>query len=98
MFITWCVIVGVLLIAIGLTDTLRQELPFSASALYLMAGYMLGPEMFALLNLRLGNDAVLVERLAEAAVLISLFAVGLRLRVPLRDALWRTPFLLATVA
>jgi sodium/hydrogen antiporter len=97
MFITWCVIVGLLLIAIGLTDTLRQELPVSASALYLFAGYMLGPEVYGLLNLRLGNDATLVERLTEAAVLISLFAVGLRLRAPLRDPLWRTPFLLATL-
>ena len=88
MFITWCVIVGLLLIAIGLTDTLRQELPVSASALYLLAGYMLGPERFGLLDLRLGNDAMLVEHLTEVAVLISLFAVGLRLRAPLRDPLW----------
>jgi NhaP-type Na+/H+ or K+/H+ antiporter len=98
MFIAWCVIVGVLLIVIGLTDTLRQELPVSASALYLLAGYVLGPEMYGLLNLRLADDAVLVERLTEAAVLISLFAVGLRLRAPLRDPLWRAPMLLATVA
>jgi NhaP-type Na+/H+ or K+/H+ antiporter len=98
MFITWCVIAGLLLIAIGLTDTLRQELPVSASALYLLAGYLLGPEVFGLLNLRLGNDATLIERLTEAAVLISLFAVGLRLRAPLRDPLWRTPFWLATLA
>lgn len=98
MFIAWCVIIGVLLIVIGLTDTLRQELPVSASALYLLAGYVLGPEMYGLLNLRLADDAVLVERLTEAAVLISLFAVGLRLRAPLRDPLWRAPMLLATVA
>ncbi len=97
MFITWCVIIGLLLIAIGLTDTLRQQLPVSASALYLLAGYLLGPETFGLLNLRLGNHAMLVERLTEAAVLISLFAVGLRLRTPLRDPLWRTPLLLATL-
>jgi NhaP-type Na+/H+ or K+/H+ antiporter len=98
MFITWCVIVGLLLITIGLTDTLRQELPVSASALYLLAGYLLGPEGFGLLDLRLGNDATLIERFTEAAVLISLFAVGLRLRASLRDPLWRTPFLLATLA
>jgi NhaP-type Na+/H+ or K+/H+ antiporter len=98
MFITWCLIIGVLLVVIGLTDTLRQQLPVSASALYLLAGYVLGPEVLGLLNLRLADDAVLLERLTEAAVLISLFAVGLRLRAPLRDPLWRTPLLLATVA
>ena len=97
-FVVWCVIVGVLLIVIGLTDTLRQELPVCASAVYLFAGYLLGPEVSGLLRLRWGTDAVLIERLTEAAVLISLFAVGLRLRAPIRDALWRTPLVLATLA
>jgi NhaP-type Na+/H+ or K+/H+ antiporter len=98
MFITWCLIIGVLLVVIGLTDTLRQELPFSSSALYLVAGYLLGPDVYGLLDLRLSEHARLLERVTEAAVLISLFAVGLRLRAPLRDPLWRTPLLLATVA
>lgn len=97
-FVIWCLIVGVLLISVGLTDTLRQELPVCASAIYLLAGYLLGPEVSGLLNLRLTTNAVLLERLAEAAVLISLFAVGLRLRARLRDPLWHTPLLLATVA
>lgn len=97
-FVVWCVIVGVLLIVIGLTDTWRQELPVCASAIYLFAGYLLGPEVSGLLALTLGTDAVLMERLTEAAVLISLFAVGLRLRAPVRDALWRTPLVLATLA
>ena len=39
--------------------------------------------------------AALLERLAEVALLISLFAVGLRLGVPLRDRRWRLPLRLA---
>jgi NhaP-type Na+/H+ or K+/H+ antiporter len=97
-FVIWCLIAGVLLITIGLTDTWRQELPVCASAIYLFAGYLLGPEVSGFLDLRMGTHAALLERLTEAAVLISLFAVGLRLRAPLRDRLWRTPLLLATVA
>ena len=96
--VAWCLIVGVLLITIGLTDTWRQEMPVCASAIYLLAGYLLGPEVSGFLDLRLGTHAALLERLAEAAVLISLFAVGLRLRAPLRERLWRTPLVLATVA
>ena len=98
MFITWCLIVGVLLIVIGLTDTLRQELPVSTSAIYLLAGYLLGPDAYGLLDLRLAHDARLLERVSEAAVLVSLFAVGLRLRAPLSDRIWRTPLLMATLA
>ncbi|WOB07226.1 cation:proton antiporter [Piscinibacter gummiphilus] len=97
-FVIWCLIVGLLLITIGLTDTWRQELPVCASAIYLLAGYLLGPEVSGLLNLRLDTNPVLLERLAEGAVLISLFAVGLRLRARLRDPLWHTPLVLATVA
>jgi NhaP-type Na+/H+ or K+/H+ antiporter len=97
MFIAWCLIIGVLLVVIGLTDTVRQQLPFSASALYLMAGYLLGPEVFGMLRLTLADDAVLLEHLTEAAVLVSLFAVGLRLRTPVRDPLWIGPLLMATV-
>lgn len=97
-FVTWCLIVGVLLIVIGITDTWRQSMPFSTSALYLGAGWLLGPQGMGFLQLSLAEDAALLERLSEAAVLISLFAVGLRLRVPLSDPLWRAPLLLATVA
>lgn len=97
-FVTWCLIVGVLLIVIGITDTWRQNMPFSTSALYLGAGWLLGPQGLGFLQLSLVEDPVLLERLAEAAVLISLFAVGLRLRVPLSDPLWHAPLLLATLA
>lgn len=98
MFAIWCLIIGVLLILIGLTDSLRQRLPVSASALYLVAGYLLGPQMLGFMQLTLSTDASMFERLTEAAVLISLFAVGLRLRVALSDRLWLVPMMLATVA
>ena len=39
----------------------------------------------------------MVTLLAEVAVLISLFAVGLRLRLPLTWTAWRTPVKLASV-
>lgn len=97
MFVTWCLIIGLLLIVIGLTDTLRQPLPISTSALYLGVGYLLGPDAFGLLDLKLLRDAELIERLAEGAVLISLFAVGLRLRAPIRDPIWRAPLAMATI-
>ena len=98
MFVTWCLIIGFLLILMGLTDTLVRRLPVSASALYLVAGYLLGREGLGLLRLDMVQDARLIEHLTEVAVLISLFAVGLRLRVRLSDPIWRAPVVLATVA
>ena len=52
-FIAWCLIVGVLLIVIGITDTWRQNMPFSTSALYLGAGWLLGPQGLGFLQLSL---------------------------------------------
>jgi NhaP-type Na+/H+ or K+/H+ antiporter len=93
----WFLIVGLLLILIGLTDTWRRELPISAAALYLIVGHLLGPEVAGLIDLSLQRDAALIERLTEAAVLVSLFAVGLRLRAPLNDRIWHVPVLMATL-
>lgn len=98
MFTTWCLLVGLLLIGIGLTDTLRRGLPVSASALYLAVGVTLGPYGLHLIQLDLPEDSTLLERISEVAVLFSLFAVGLRLRVRLTDRLWVAPLKLATLA
>jgi NhaP-type Na+/H+ or K+/H+ antiporter len=97
-FTLWCLLCGALLIAVGLSDTWRQNLPFSTSAIYLLAGWLLGPEALGLLTLRLDADARWIEHLAEAAVLVSLFAVGLRLHVGPKDPIWRAPLLFATFA
>jgi NhaP-type Na+/H+ or K+/H+ antiporter len=98
MLTTWCILIGLLLIGMGLTDTVRRELPVSSAALYLLAGWLIGPQMWGLLHVDLFADARLIEVLTEAAVLISLFAVGLRLRVRLTDLLWLAPVMLASVA
>ncbi len=98
MFSTWCLVIGVLLILIGLSDTWRQRMPVSTSALYLVAGALLGPQGYGFIRIGLPEDAGLIEILTEVAVLISLFAVGLRLRVGLSDRMWLAPVLMATVA
>jgi NhaP-type Na+/H+ or K+/H+ antiporter len=98
LFITWCLIIGSLLVVMGLTNSLLKRLPTSAAALYLAVGYVLGPAVLGYIDLQLTRDAQLIERLTEVAVLVSLFAVGLRLRVHLDDRLWRAPVLLASVA
>ena len=98
MFATWCLVIGGVLILIGLSDTWRQSLPVSPPALYLALGYLLGPEAFGLIRLQVDGNAKLLETLTEVAVLVSLFGVGLRLRLHLSDRLWIPPVLMATVA
>lgn len=94
---TWDLLIGVLLILMALSGTLLKTLPISAAALYMGLGFAAGPGALGLLKLGIEEDAALIEIITEAAVLVSLFAVGLRLRVRLRLSSWLQPILLATI-
>lgn len=94
----WSLLVGVLLLAMVLAGTLLDRLPLSSAMVYLALGWLLGPDVADVLRPDPLRHAALLERLAEGALLISLFAVGLRLGVPLRDRRWRLPLRLAFVS
>jgi NhaP-type Na+/H+ or K+/H+ antiporter len=97
-FALWCAIIGVLLITIALGGTLLARLPLSTSMLYLAVGFGLGPAGLGLLVADPFEQSKLVERLAEIAVLVSLFVTGIKLAVPLRDVRWHVPLRLAFVS
>lgn len=94
---TWDLLVGALLILMALSGTLLKTLPISAAALYMGLGFAVGPGGFDLLKLGIKADAALIETITEVAVLVSLFAVGLRLRIRPRLSSWVQPVLLASV-
>ncbi len=97
MVFSWFLLVGVVLILMAFASRWVSRLPLSFAVVYLAAGFVIGPQGFGLLHIDLIGDANRVEVLAEVAVLISLFALGLRLRLPLTWKTWRTPVKLATV-
>jgi len=76
--------------------TMVRRLPLTTALLYLAAGVALGPVGAGLVQLDPVRDSALLERLAEVAVLISLFGAGLKLRTALTDRRWRLPVRLAT--
>ncbi len=84
-FAEWSMVIGMLLVTMVLAGTLLGRLPLSSAMVYLALGWMLGPDGANVLRPDPVAHAALLERLAEVALLISLFAVGLRLGVPLRD-------------
>jgi sodium/hydrogen antiporter len=94
----WALLVGALLLAMTLTSTWLQRLPLSSPMVYLALGWLLGPQVANVLRPDPGVHVVLLERLSELALVISLFAVGLRLDLPLRDRRWRLPLRLAFVS
>jgi len=94
----WALIVGALLTTAALSGTLLKRLPLSITMFYLAAGFGLGPAGLDLIAINPMTHAVLLERLAEVAVLISLFAVGLKLGLPLSNKAWQMPLRLAVTS
>ncbi|HEU4649797.1 MAG TPA: cation:proton antiporter, partial [Croceibacterium sp.] len=97
-FTLFCIVIGLLLIAMTMGGSFVARLPLSAAMLYLAAGWGIGPDGLALVNLHPQRDAALLERLSEIAVLISLFTAGLKLELPLADRRWRIPVQLASIS
>ncbi len=97
-FALWTLVIGVLLIVIVLSGTLLNRLPMSNAMLYLAAGFALGPAGWAVVTLNPLTHAPILERVAEVAVLISLFSVGLKLGLPLSNRDWLLPLRLAFVS
>ena len=97
-FAIWSLIIGALLVTMALAGTLLRRLPLSTAMLYLAAGFGIGPAGLALMAPDPLVYSVILERASEVAVLISLFAVGLKLGLPLSDKGWRLPARLAIVS
>lgn len=94
----WFVLVGVLLIVIALLGRFLDRLPVSPAMIYLFVGLALGPAALNTLELHPLRHLELLQTLSEVAVLIALFTVGIKMRVPLGDARWRMPLRLASIS
>jgi NhaP-type Na+/H+ or K+/H+ antiporter len=94
----WFLIVGGVLVFMGIAATTLRRLPCSAAMFYLATGYALGPPGICLLRLDIAADARLLRILTEIALLVSLFAIGLRLRLGVLEKLWTVPLRLGFLA
>jgi sodium/hydrogen antiporter len=94
----WFTLVGVLLIVIALLGRFLDRLPVSPAMIYLLVGMALGPAALNALELHPLRHLALLETLSEVALLIALFTVGIKLRVPVGDPRWSLPLRLATLS
>ena len=94
----WFILVGAVLVVMALAASTLKQLPCSASMFYLAIGYALGTPAAGFVQFELARDAHALRVLTEIALLVSLFAIGLRLRVDLGNRLWRLPVRLGVVA
>lgn len=91
-------LVGALLLLMVLLQSALKRLPVSAGMVYLLIGIALGPLGLDGLRIDALRDAGMLERIAEVAMLVSLFSVGLKMRLPLRHRDWRIAVRLAAGA
>jgi NhaP-type Na+/H+ or K+/H+ antiporter len=97
-FALWAIMIGALLISMELSGSLLKRLPLSTAMLYLAAGIALGPAGWELLRPNPLLHSQFLEHLSEVAILISLFAGGLKLGLPISDRRWRLPLRLVFVS
>lgn len=95
-FLTLYLLAGLLFILMALSGSVLKRLPLTTSLIYLGLGIAVGNRGLDLIEIDIIDNAVLIERLTEVAVIISLFTAGLKLRVQWRDPLWFIPLRLAT--
>lgn len=86
---TWFLLVGGLLLVMGLTAPVIRRLPVTSAMMYLAAGILVGPMGLGLFHFNPLKESALLEVLTEAAVLISLFAAGVKMPVPVTFSRWR---------
>lgn len=94
---SWFLLIGVVLVGMAFAGRAMQPLPLSPAIVYLAVGYLIGSAPFGLLLIEPLQHMAVIEVLAEVAVLVTLFSVGLRLQVSLRYSAWRVSLRLATV-
>ena len=94
-FSIWSIIVGILLILMALSGSVLARLPLSTAMLYLLVGLGVSPWGLDLLAADPRRHTVLLERLTEVVVLVSLFTAGLKLSPGLKDRRWLLPLRLA---
>jgi sodium/hydrogen antiporter len=91
-------ILGILIVIMAFAPTFLRKLRLTPAILYLVLGVILGPYGIGALILNESGSAKFVEVIAELTVIISLFTVGLKLRIPLHRKEWLAPVTMASVS
>lgn len=92
---SWSLFIGILLISMVLANTLITRLPISNAMVYLGVGFLIGPTGFGVFLPEPSSNAHPLQLATELALVISIFATGLKLRAPASDTRWILPIRLA---
>ncbi|MDX1571409.1 MAG: cation:proton antiporter [Xanthomonadales bacterium] len=95
---SWLVLIGVILLAMGITAQFMRRLPITNAMAYLAVGFIIGPTFLHLFHFNPLKESAMLERITEMAVILSVFTAGLKMPVPVDLRVWRYPLLLGIVS
>src|SRR6476469_8532218 len=84
----WATLIGRLMVTMVVAGTMLGQLALTSAMVYLALGWLLGPAVADVLRPNPFGATALLETGAEVALIISLFAVGMQLGIPLGDRRW----------
>jgi NhaP-type Na+/H+ or K+/H+ antiporter len=97
-FHLWLLVIAILLLVMALAHPIVERLPITPTIIYLFAGIALGPWGVGALRVDPFAQSDWLLHGSEIAVVISLFTVGMKLRLPWSDRRFRPAFCLASVS
>ncbi len=95
--VQWYIFVGVLLVSVAASGAFLKHTWFAPVHLQLLGGVAAGPLVLGIVDLDFVKNAKLLEIASEIAVIISLYAAGVKMRVSLGSRRWIAPLVLASV-
>ena len=97
-FATWMLVIGALLLVMALIQPTLQRLPVTGTIVYLLIGILLGPAAIGVIRIDPITHAKWLLHASEVAVLVSLFTVGMKLRLHPRARRLRPAVCLASTS
>jgi sodium/hydrogen antiporter len=94
----WFLVLGLALIVMATLGRLIEEMPLTPAIFYLLLGYFIGRSGALNPVLTAPPQSQWIEMATELVLTVSLFAVGLRIRVPFNWQTWKVPIYLALPA
>jgi len=94
----WFVLIGLLMLAKGLSAPFMGRMAITSAIVYLAVGMLLGPTVLGLFHFNPLEQSAFLELLTEVVVLISLFSAGVKMPVPVNFSRWRAPIFLAFIS
>jgi sodium/hydrogen antiporter len=94
----WFLVLGLALLVMATLGRLIEDMPLTPAIVYLVLGYLIGRSGALTPVLSAPPESPWIEAATEVMLTLSLFAVGLRIRVPFNWRTWKVPICLALPA